>query len=95
MANKNYLLFYGDGYYPNGGAFDLNEQFETIGQAHAEFWLCSGITVHDAGYDEVWAHVYCIKTNSIVSYLDHPNFITAKEWDEKICRTLMARISKN
>ncbi|MBY0438776.1 MAG: hypothetical protein K2W80_11330 [Burkholderiales bacterium] len=55
----SYLLFAGEDYYPEGGAWDLQGRFDTIDAA---------IAGHDARFDYNggWANVLCLNSLKIV-----------------------------
>ena len=54
----NYLLFAGNEYYPEGGANDLQDRFDTLKDAMA---------AHDpAKYD--WAHILCLDSLNVVKH---------------------------
>lgn len=61
---KNYLVFIGEDYYPNGGMEDFKEDFNTLDDAkqYIENWL------NDEPYSktEYWYHVYSIEDKAIV-----------------------------
>ena len=61
---KNYLVFLGEHYYPNGGMNDFNKDFDTLDEAkkYIENWL------NGAEYPktEYWYHVYSIEDKAIV-----------------------------
>jgi hypothetical protein len=62
---KNYLVFIGEYYYPNGGIKDFKEDFNTLDEAkqYIEDWL------NNEPYylkTEYWYHVYSIEDKTIV-----------------------------
>ena len=55
-----YLLFAGDHYYPEGGAYDLQGKFDTIEEA---------LAAHNPAafdYDGGWANLLCLDTLKVV-----------------------------
>lgn len=57
---KRFVAFYGDSYYPGGGAYDHHRSFATLEEACA---FAEGVVAKDT---LVWAHVWDIETDTIV-----------------------------
>lgn len=62
---KNYLVFIGEDYYPNGGMEDFKEDFNTLDEAKQcieDYIECDvNLDKHD-----FWYHVYSIEDKAIV-----------------------------
>ena len=55
-----YVVFWGDSYYPTGGATDRHKQFNSEMEARA---FARGIRAASANYD--WVHVWDTQTDGI------------------------------
>jgi hypothetical protein len=62
---KNYLVFIGEHYYPNGGMEDFIEHFDTLDEAkqHIEDYIECHVNLDKCDF---WYHVYSIEDKAIV-----------------------------
>jgi hypothetical protein len=62
---KNYLVFIGEHYYPNGGMEDFIEHFDTIDEAKQciEDYIECHVNLDKSDF---WYHVYSIEDKAIV-----------------------------
>jgi hypothetical protein len=65
---KQYLAFFGETYYPNGGMSDLINDFDTVQQAiQAITDTHKKHDIHNHGWDgHVWCHIYDTHTRTFI-----------------------------
>jgi len=79
---NNYLLFYGDNYYPNGGMEDFIGSYETkelalealkkqVLKPYSNYYEASEDEFYKSEMEELkWAHIYDLSINKIIWFHD-------------------------
>lgn len=83
----NYMIFAGETYYPAGGHYDIYAYTDTLEDAINYYYEAQVSGLHNCdlhaktwpeqekyvGQGNDWAHIYCVKTKSIIKKTDYTN----------------------
>ena len=68
---KRYILFAGDRYYPEGGAYDLIDFFDSVQEAVNHFQTELGIQI-----DSPWANIYDLQKKEVtISFHEYDGWV--------------------